>query len=99
MSERTDAEMATYIREHRCHNAARDVSIADWDRGIAALTRTEDVARLREALAGLVDGMEHGEDCPAFYDDDGEALDEPDDSRCGCGLSKARAALAAEPER
>jgi len=30
----TDAEMAEYVREHRCYNARRDITIADWDRGV-----------------------------------------------------------------
>lgn len=33
----TDDEMAEYVRGHRCHAALGSVTIADWDRGIAAI--------------------------------------------------------------
>lgn len=40
----TDEEMALYVREHRCYNADRNVTLADWDRGVAA-TEAAAVAR------------------------------------------------------
>ena len=45
----TDAEMANYVRDHRCYSARRDVTIADWDRGVTAI----EAAAAREALPSV----------------------------------------------
>lgn len=51
----TDVELAEYVREHRCHRTRRDVTIADWDRGIAAIERAAraDAEAEHHALAHL----------------------------------------------
>jgi hypothetical protein len=43
--------MAEYVRTHRCYNALRDVSLADWDRGVRAIeAETRDKA-MRQVVA------------------------------------------------
>jgi hypothetical protein len=49
----TPESLAEYVREHRCYAARSDVSIADWDRGVAAIEAAA-IARDREGLVEVV---------------------------------------------
>ncbi len=47
--------MVEYVRHHRCYNADPNVSIADWDRGVAAIEREAVAQALTpERLASMV---------------------------------------------